>query len=79
MNLPFEAIQRSVVVKQTATSDPCHGCSPLNRTTEVLVHYGILNVNKPAGPTSHQVAEYVQKILGIDRAGHGGTLDPLVT
>jgi len=37
---------------------------------------GILNINKPAGITSHRVVEEVRKILGIRRVGHMGTLDP---
>lgn len=49
------------------------------RTTEELINYGIINIDKPQGPTSHQVSDYVQKILGINKAGHSGTLDPAVT
>ena len=44
-----------------------------------MINYGIVNIDKPAGPTSHQVSDYVQKILGISKAGHSGTLDPGVT
>lgn len=36
-------------------------------------------INKPPGPTSHQVVDYTKHILGVDKAGHGGTLDPNVT
>ena len=36
-------------------------------------------VNKPPGPTSHQVVDYVKRILDVDKSGHGGTLDPNVT
>ena len=46
---------------------------------EELINYGIVNIDKPSGPTSHQVADFVQKILGIKKAGHSGTLDPKVT
>lgn len=38
-----------------------------------------LLVDKPRGPTSHQVAAWVRDLLGIDRAGHAGTLDPHVS
>jgi tRNA pseudouridine(55) synthase len=44
-----------------------------------LIKFGIVNIDKPAGPTSHQVAEYVKKILKIKKSGHSGTLDPGVT
>ena len=37
---------------------------------------GIVNINKPAGMTSHSVVSRVRRILGIKRVGHTGTLDP---
>jgi tRNA pseudouridine55 synthase len=37
---------------------------------------GILNVNKPAGPSSFAVVRVVRRLPGITRIGHGGTLDP---
>jgi len=40
---------------------------------------GILNVNKPAGWTSHDVVGFLRRRLGERRAGHAGTLDPLAT
>ena len=79
MALPFEEQKRSVVVKTPADTDPRYGSSPSARSTEEIVSYGIVNINKPSGPTSHQVSEFVQQILGIERAGHSGTLDPGVT
>src|SRR5580698_6586272 len=40
---------------------------------------GIIVVNKPAGKTSHDVVEYVRRIVGFRGIGHFGTLDPLAT
>jgi tRNA pseudouridine55 synthase len=40
---------------------------------------GILNLDKPSGPTSHGVVERVRELTGIRRVGHAGTLDPLAT
>ncbi len=40
---------------------------------------GILVIDKPAGPTSHDVVARVRRRLGIARAGHTGTLDPMAT
>ncbi len=77
--LPFERIKRKILVKKEAETDPKLGCRPEDRKTEDIINYGIVNVDKPKGPTSHQVSDYVQKILGIDKAGHSGTLDPAVT
>lgn len=55
------------------------GKRPEERTPEELINYGIVNIDKPKGPSSHQTADYVKKILKIDKAGHSGTLDPAVT
>jgi len=38
---------------------------------------GFLNLNKPAGPTSHDIVSQVRRLLHLPRVGHGGTLDPL--
>jgi tRNA pseudouridine55 synthase len=40
---------------------------------------GVLVVDKPAGPTSHDVVGRVRRALGTRRVGHTGTLDPLAT
>ena len=40
---------------------------------------GVLVVDKPSGPTSHDVVARVRRAIGIDRIGHTGTLDPLAT
>jgi len=72
--LPFEKVKRIVLVKNEAGTNWDYGEDPNNRKIERLIDYGIINLNKPANPTSHQVSDYVQKILGIDKAGHSGTL-----
>ncbi|MBI2655984.1 RNA-guided pseudouridylation complex pseudouridine synthase subunit Cbf5 [Candidatus Woesearchaeota archaeon] len=77
--LPFEKIQRKILVRKESETDYKYGCNPNERKTEEIVNYGIANIDKPKGPTSHQVADYVQKILHIDKSGHSGTLDPAVT
>jgi tRNA pseudouridine55 synthase len=40
---------------------------------------GILNLDKPRGPTSHDVVDSIRTLTGIRRVGHAGTLDPLAT
>jgi len=55
------------------------GKSPSERTVEEMLNYGLVNIDKPKGPTSHQLSDYVKKILKISKAGHSGTLDPGVT
>lgn len=44
-----------------------------------LINFSILNIDKPAGWTSFDVVNFVRKSLGLKKAGHLGTLDPLVT
>ena len=40
---------------------------------------GLLLIDKPAGPTSHDVIRQLRRLSGIRRIGHAGTLDPLAT
>lgn len=40
---------------------------------------GVLLVDKPSGPTSHDVVHKIRKTFRIDKVGHGGTLDPNAT
>ncbi|MGB0909974.1 MAG: tRNA pseudouridine(55) synthase TruB [Nitrospirales bacterium] len=40
---------------------------------------GVLNINKPAGWTSHDVVQRLRRVLGIRKVGHAGTLDPAAT
>jgi len=73
--LPFEKIERKVFTKKSASTDPRYGKFPENRSTEELLEYGVVCLNKPSGPTSHLVADFAKKILGIQKCGHGGTLE----
>ena len=43
------------------------------------VHDGVLVIDKPAGPTSHDVVDLVRRAVGHRRVGHTGTLDPAAT
>jgi H/ACA ribonucleoprotein complex subunit 4 len=43
------------------------------------LEFGIINLDKPPGPTSHELVAWVKRVLGIRKAGHGGTLDPKVS
>lgn len=40
---------------------------------------GVLVVDKPSGPTSHDVVAHARRMLGVRRVGHIGTLDPIAT
>lgn len=41
--------------------------------------HGVLVVNKPTGPTSHDIVAQARRLFGTRRVGHAGTLDPLAT
>ncbi len=73
--LPFEKVKREIIVKKEFTTSNEYGVDPSERKISELINYGVICLNKPSGPTSHQVADYVKGILNV-KAGHGGTLDP---
>ncbi len=78
--LPFEKVKRDILEKRKdAETSGKYGCRPEDMPTEELVNYGIVNLDKPAGPTSHQVTSYARDILKTKKCGHSGTLDPNVT
>ena len=56
-----------------------YGCHPNDRTITELLDSGVVLINKPAGPTSHQLTAWARNLLGLNRLGHGGTLDPLAS
>ncbi len=51
----------------------------MERSVEELLNFGVVIIDKPKGPTSHQVSAWVRDILHINKTGHAGTLDPKVT
>nr|WP_048812701.1 hypothetical protein [Acidilobus saccharovorans] len=51
-----------------------YGVIPTERPAEEYISYGVVNIDKPPGPTSHEVTAWVKRLLGVKRAGHGGTL-----
>ncbi|KAI6879543.1 Centromere/microtubule-binding protein [Hortaea werneckii] len=55
------------------------GCTPLNRDLKSYVSSGVINLDKPSNPSSHEVVAWLKRILRVDRTGHSGTLDPKVT
>ncbi|MBP1909330.1 RNA-guided pseudouridylation complex pseudouridine synthase subunit Cbf5 [Methanolobus bombayensis] len=76
--LPSEQ-ERKLVHKAEAKTNSLHGCNPEQRSIRQYIEMGVVNLDKPAGPTSHEVTAWVKDILEINRAGHSGSLDPVVT
>ncbi|MCD1293486.1 RNA-guided pseudouridylation complex pseudouridine synthase subunit Cbf5 [Methanocella sp. CWC-04] len=77
MKLPGET-KREMLVRSDDKAQG-YGKDPYSRTVKELLEKGVINLDKPPGPTSHEVAAWVKDILHIKRAGHSGTLDPHVT
>ncbi|CAI9765670.1 unnamed protein product [Fraxinus pennsylvanica] len=55
------------------------GYSPLKRPLSEYIKYGVMNLDKPANPSSHEVVAWIKRILRVEKTGHSGTLDPKVT
>ncbi len=43
-----------------------------------LLKFSIINIDKPLGPTSFSVSQYVKNLLGVNKTSHFGTLDPTI-
>ncbi|AAL81909.1 RNA-guided pseudouridylation complex pseudouridine synthase subunit Cbf5 [Pyrococcus furiosus DSM 3638] len=73
-------IKREVLIKdENAETNPDWGFPPEKRPIEMHIQFGVINLDKPPGPTSHEVVAWIKKILNLEKAGHGGTLDPKVS
>ena len=68
-----------IILDADAKTSPTHGCRPSERTVEQLLEAGMIVIDKPAGPNSHQVSAWARDILEVEKLGHGGTLDPFAT
>lgn len=66
-----------IVLHETPESK--YGTRPDERSMEQRIRLGVAIVDKPQGPTSHQVSAWVRDMFSVARAGHSGTLDPRVT
>jgi len=70
---------RKLVVLDEEATDPSHGWTPSSRPISALLQYGLVPLDKPRGPTSHEVVAWTKRLLGVEKAGHSGTLDPPVS
>ena len=68
-----------VLVKAKGAVGSGRGRRPDERSVTDLLADGVIVIDKPSGPTSHQVTSWVREMLGAGKAAHGGTLDPRVT
>jgi H/ACA ribonucleoprotein complex subunit 4 len=68
-----------MVVLDEEPMDSGHGWVPSARPVQTMLEYGLVPLDKPRGPTSHEIVAWTKKLLGVDKAGHSGTLDPPVS
>ena len=73
------AIQDYWILDKNAETNEKYGCRPNDRSITELLDSGIILINKSSGPTSHQLTAWARNLLGLNRLGHGGTLDPFAT
>ena len=55
------------------------GYSPLKRPLKEYLQYGVINLDKPSNPSSHEIVAWIKRIMRCEKTGHSGTLDPKVT
>ena len=67
------------LIKSKSKTNHDYGCDPYERPIEEHISKGVINLDKPSGPSSHEVDSWVKRILHVNKTGHGGTLDPKVT
>jgi len=72
--VPWET-KREIVVKAEEETNPRFGHKPDERPIEEHIRFGVINLDKPSGPSSHEVTAWVKRILDLKHAGHGGTLE----
>ena len=76
--MTLKQLENLVKINEDITN-PEYGVYFDKRSVESLLEYGLILVDKPPGPTSHEVVAWAKRILDIPKIGHSGTLDPQVS
>ncbi len=76
--MTLKQLENLIEVDQDITDD-AYGTYYDKRTMEQLLNYGIILLDKPPGPTSHETVAWTKRILKLPKIGHSGTLDPQVS
>ncbi len=77
--IKYAGVEQEWVVLRDEDTSLDYGVYPFKREIREHIVNGVINIDKPPGPTSHEVVAWIKKMLGLRKAGHGGTLDPKVT
>ena len=73
--IPPWNVKRELLTKTEEEINIQYGHYPEKRPIKDYIRYGIINLDKPPGPSSHEVVAWVKRILNLQRAGHSGTLE----
>ncbi len=76
--MTLKQLENLVEIDQDITDD-AFGTYYDKRTIEQLLNYGIILLDKPPGPTSHETVAWTKRLLKLPKIGHSGTLDPQVS
>ena len=76
--MTLKQLENLIEIDQDITDD-AYGTYYDKRNLEQLLNYGIIILDKPPGPTSHETVAWAKRILKIPKIGHSGTLDPQVS
>jgi len=76
--LTLTQLENLVKINEDITN-PEYGVYHDKRPIESLLEYGLILIDKPPGPTSHEVVAWTKRILALPKIGHSGTLDPQVS
>lgn len=76
--MTLKQLQDLVEIDQDIT-DPAYGTFYDKRDISQLLNYGIILLDKPPGPTSHETVAWTKRLLKLSKIGHSGTLDPQVS
>ncbi len=68
-----------IILDNDAKTSQLHGCKPEDRTVEQLLQSCFILLDKSPGPSSHQVSAWARDMMGLEKLGHGGTLDPFAS
>ncbi|ELQ76199.1 Pseudouridine synthase [Trachipleistophora hominis] len=66
-------------VKTSCFTTQGRGSYPEKRKMSEYLKYGVIYLDKPKNPSSHEVVTWIKNILKVEKTGHGGTLDPKVS
>ncbi|MBT6195233.1 MAG: RNA-guided pseudouridylation complex pseudouridine synthase subunit Cbf5, partial [Nitrosopumilus sp.] len=76
--MTLKQLENLIEIDQDITDD-AYGTYYDKRTIEQLLNNGIILLDKPPGPTSHETVAWTKRVLKLEKIGHSGTLDPQVS